>query len=52
MADTLATASGTSATERGGTTKQGFDEWYGFPHSSAETLNNIQPGYSADIPPN
>src|SRR5271156_3198920 len=33
-------------------TDQGFDEWYGFPHSSAETLNNIQPGYRADLAPN
>jgi arylsulfatase A-like enzyme len=32
-------------------TNQGFDEWWGFPHSSAETLNNIQPGYSAELAP-
>ncbi len=32
-------------------TDQGFDEWWGFAHSSAETLNNIQPGFSPDISP-
>ena len=32
-------------------TNQGFDEWWGFPHSSGETLNNIQPGYSAELAP-
>jgi arylsulfatase A-like enzyme len=32
-------------------TDQGFDEWWGFAHSSGETLNNIQPGWSADITP-
>lgn len=32
-------------------TDQGFDEWWGFPHSSAETLNNIQRGYSPDLAP-
>jgi arylsulfatase A-like enzyme len=30
---------------------QGFDEWWGFAHSSGETLNNIQPGWSADLAP-
>jgi arylsulfatase len=28
---------------------QGFDEWYGFAHSSAETLSDIQPGYSPEV---
>jgi arylsulfatase A-like enzyme len=32
-------------------TNQGFDEWWGFPHSSGESLNTIQPGWSADISP-
>lgn len=32
-------------------TNQGFDEWWGFAHSSGETLNNIQPGYSEDLFP-
>jgi arylsulfatase len=27
-------------------TDQGFDEWWGFPHSSDESLRNVQPGYS------
>ena len=30
---------------------QGFDEWWGFPRSSAETLRELQPGWSADIAP-
>jgi len=33
-------------------TNQGFDEWYGFPHSTSETLGNIQPGYVAELAPN
>jgi arylsulfatase A-like enzyme len=33
-------------------TSQGFDEWWDFPHSNGETLNNIQPGYSPDLAPN
>jgi len=27
-------------------TDQGFDEWWGFAHSSGETLNNIQPHFA------
>lgn len=30
---------------------RGFDEWWGFLHSSGETTNNIQPGWSADQSP-
>jgi arylsulfatase len=30
-------------------TDQGFDEWWGFAHSSGETLNDIQPGWSEEI---
>lgn len=30
-------------------TDQGFDEWYGFPHSSNAPLRELQPGYDADI---
>jgi arylsulfatase len=30
-------------------TDQGFDEWWGFAHSSGETLNNIQPGWSEAV---
>lgn len=30
-------------------TDQGFDEWWGFAHSSGETLNNVQPGFSKDV---
>ncbi len=32
-------------------TDQGFDEWYGFPRSSGETLSSTQPGYSPDLAP-
>lgn len=32
-------------------TDQGFDEWWGFPNSSGETLNETQPGWSEDIMP-
>ncbi len=32
-------------------TDQGFDEWWGFPNSSGEVLNETQPGYSAKIMP-
>ena len=28
---------------------QGFDEWWGFAHSSGETLNNIQPGFDPRV---
>jgi arylsulfatase len=28
---------------------QGFDEWWGFAHSSGETLNTVQPGFSRDV---
>ncbi len=28
---------------------QGFDEWWGFAHSSGETLNNIQAGWSPEL---
>jgi arylsulfatase A-like enzyme len=38
--------------ERRYPTNQGFDEWYGFPHSTSETLGNIQPGYVAELAPN
>lgn len=30
-------------------TDQGFDEWWGFAHSSGETLNTVQPGFSRDV---
>lgn len=30
---------------------QGFDEWWGFPKSSGETLRAIQPGWSPEIAP-
>ena len=30
---------------------QGFDEWWGFPKSSGDTLRELQPGWSADIAP-
>jgi len=32
-------------------TDRGFDEWWGFPHSSDESLRNVQPGYSPDVAP-
>jgi len=28
---------------------QGFDEWYGFPHSSNAPLRELQPGYDAEL---
>jgi len=31
---------------------QGFDQWWGFPKSSGDTLRQLQPGWSADIAPN
>ena len=30
---------------------RGFDEWWGFPHSSDESLRDVQPGWSADVAP-
>ena len=30
-------------------TDQGFDEWYGFPHSSNAPLRELQPGYDAKL---
>lgn len=46
-------ANGTSATRRGDTRPiRASTNGAGFPHSSGETLNNIQPGYSADLAPN
>lgn len=30
---------------------QGFDEWWGFPRSSAETLRELQPGWSKELAP-
>ena len=30
---------------------RGFDEWWGFPHSSDESLREVQPGWSADVAP-
>lgn len=30
---------------------RGFDEWWGFPHSSDESLRNVQPGWSPDVAP-
>ncbi len=30
-------------------TDQGFDEWYGFPHSSNGPLGELQPGYDAEL---
>lgn len=30
---------------------QGFDEWWGFAHSSGETVNELQAGWSSDIAP-
>ena len=32
-------------------TDQGFDEWWGFPKSSADTLRVLQPGWSAEVAP-
>ncbi len=32
-------------------TDQGFDEWWGFAHSSDAALKEIQPGWSADVVP-
>ena len=32
-------------------TDQGFDEWWGFARSSAETVNELQAGWSAEIAP-
>jgi arylsulfatase len=32
-------------------TDQGFDEWWGFAHSSDAALKEIQPGWSADLVP-
>ncbi len=31
---------------------QGFDEWWGFPRSSGETLRQLQPGWSDQVAPN
>jgi arylsulfatase len=31
---------------------QGFDEWWGFPKSSGETLRELQPGWSFEVSPN
>jgi len=30
---------------------QGFDEWWGFPKSSGDTLRELQPGWTAEIAP-
>jgi arylsulfatase len=30
---------------------RGFDEWWGFPHSTDESLRDVQPGWSADVAP-
>ena len=30
-------------------TDQGFDEWWGFAHSSAESMMDIQPGYDREF---
>ncbi|MBE9539733.1 MAG: sulfatase-like hydrolase/transferase, partial [Proteobacteria bacterium] len=30
-------------------TDQGFDEWYGFPHSSNAPLRELQPGYDVNL---
>jgi arylsulfatase len=32
-------------------TDQGFDEWWGFAHSSDAALKDVQPGWSADVVP-
>ena len=32
-------------------TDQGFDEWWGFAHSSDAALKEVQPGWSADVSP-
>ncbi|MGI9288876.1 MAG: arylsulfatase [Pseudomonadales bacterium] len=31
---------------------QGFDEWWGFPKSSGETLRELQPGWTREVSPN
>ncbi|MCZ6829779.1 MAG: arylsulfatase [Gammaproteobacteria bacterium] len=31
---------------------QGFDEWWGFPKSSGETLRELQPGWTPEVSPN
>jgi arylsulfatase len=36
---------------RGKPSDRGFDEWWGFPRSSDESLRSVQPGWSTDVAP-